>query len=243
MAMRLKIIQTGSAGNNYLLNFSDNKSLIVEVGKGTFKRFLKEVQKSDIENCLGYIYTHEHNDHAGDKSVFEKHGFKQYENDTIDRDVKIYPFAVRHNVENKGFFIVNHATKEALIFITDFTEIVDFQKFISTYKVLLNLRYSVNFAVECSYCEFLEKKLSDTEKIGLQNHFSDEKLIGFIKTINQYSRNYQLVTIHASGRNFDGNLSKRYSSVCPPDYLLGYIKMRTDAANVHFGINGCDYYF
>lgn len=235
--MKLKIIQTGSAGNNYLLTFSDGQSLIIEVGKGTFEKFVKE---EDIKGCVGYIYSHKHNDHSGDAEVFENHGFKEFENDP-QKTVKVYPFEVKHDVPNNGFFIVNNETQEGLVFITDFTEIVDFQQFISTYKVLLSTGFLVDFAVECSYCDFLAKKLPDNEKYGLYSHFSMEKLIEFMKVINKYGQDYSLVTIHASGRNFTGELSKRMSSVCPADYVVGHILKRTNKA-VHFGINGCTYY-
>ena len=50
--MKLKIIQTGSAGNNYLLTFSDTQSIIIEVGKGTFDKFVKEVKKME---AFGHI--------------------------------------------------------------------------------------------------------------------------------------------------------------------------------------------
>lgn len=122
--MKVQVINSGSSGNCYLLTDSQNHTLILEAGKGTFDDALRQVP--DVSKVNG-ILSHYHADHAGDMEKWAKYGIrflgpdnfthaqqinigKSYEWSVIslavehDPGIECFAFFIRSNVEGKTIF-------------------------------------------------------------------------------------------------------------------------------------------
>lgn len=122
--MKLQVINSGSSGNCYLITDSQNNTLIVEAGKGTFDDALRQIP--DVSKVVG-ILSHYHADHAGDMEKWAKYGIrflgpdnfthaqqinigKSYEWSVIslavehDPGIECFAFFLRSNVEGKTIF-------------------------------------------------------------------------------------------------------------------------------------------
>ena len=122
--MKLQVINSGSSGNCYLLTDSQNHTLILEAGKGTFDDALRLIP--DVSKVAG-ILSHYHADHAGDMEKWAKYGIrflgpdnfthaqqinigKSYEWSVIslavehDPGIECFAFFIRSNVEGKTIF-------------------------------------------------------------------------------------------------------------------------------------------
>ena len=59
-------LATGSDGNAYILE-GENYCLIIEAGKGTFKKIISSIPED--KKIIGAIYSHQHSDHFGDRAT------------------------------------------------------------------------------------------------------------------------------------------------------------------------------
>jgi len=190
---------TGSDGNAYILE-SPKATLIIEAGKGTFKKIIAAIP--DAKKVVGVIYSHQHNDHFGDveklSKMFDVLQFK--ENRYEDEFFIIKRFAVWHNVECFGFAIFCNEQKKTLVFMTDFAKVID--------KSAYNLK--VDFlAIELSYNSMLYASLTDDQKYGLEWHCSDFHAIGIMRKFYETNRDMKAVTIHKSDRACNYALTNR----------------------------------
>ena len=238
--MILSIYNTGSGGNFNVVEFSDEKKIIVDFGKtakySAYKDFCKKgYSRSDFECAL---ITHTHNDHAGDVSELEKLGIKILQTGGKISNLEIVEIPLIHNVECRGYMVLNRATNELYAHCTDFSAIP--QKSLDILTTTIRLAYSrglkVMFACELAYCDFLFKKLPDEQKIGLENHCS---LSTFCEIMNMIPKGVSVVTLHASGRDYkgDGGIN---ASVCPKDWVINNVKKRCGRF-VNFGVSKMDY--
>lgn len=193
-------IATGSSGNAYLLE-SESSVLIIEAGKGLFKKILANLPKD--KKLSGLVYSHEHADHAGDwkkflkiTEVFYFNSKNRFENE----DWIIKRFSVLHNVQCFAFAIFSKEEKKTMLFVTDFAKVID--------KNLYN--FSPDFiAVELSYNESIYNQMGEAEKYGLTWHSSDFHTIGFLRKFFTNNPNMKAVTIHKSDRACNYGLTNK----------------------------------
>lgn len=192
-------LATGSDGNAYILE-SEKAALIIEAGKGTFKKIIAAIP--DGKKVAGVIYSHQHSDHFGDVEKLSKmFDILQFnENRYEDEFFIIKRFLVWHNVECFGFAIFCKEEKKTLVFMTDFAKVID--------KSVYNLK--VDFlAVELSYNSMLYASLTDDQKIGLEWHCSDFHAIGIMRNFFDRNRDMKAVTLHKSDRACNYALTNR----------------------------------
>lgn len=199
--MTFKCIGTGSHGNGYLLE-SEKAVLIIEAGKGMFKKIVSNIPEN--KHLVGLIYSHKHSDHYGDvdrfREITEILSFTSNGNRYEDDHFIIKRFFVYHNVECFGFAIWSKEEKKTFIFITDFTKVLD--------GSIYNL--SVDFlAIELSYNELIMKQMNEEEKIGLRHHSSDFHTFGVIRKLLSKNHKMRTVTIHKSERACNYGLTNK----------------------------------
>ena len=127
--MKAQVIASGSSGNSYILTDSNQNSLLIECGKGTFEDTLRQIP--DVSKIAGVIISHKHNDHFGDAEKWQKSGIKVYGPDQMEHaeqinigksfEYSVIPLSVEHdqNVECFAFFIRSNVEGKTIFFATD----------------------------------------------------------------------------------------------------------------------------
>lgn len=127
--MKVQVINSGSSGNCYLLTDSQNHTLIIEAGKGTFENALRQVP--DVSKIAAVIISHKHGDHYGDAEKWQKSGIKVYGPDQMEHaeqinigksfEWSVIPLAVEHdpNVDCFAFFVRSNVEDKITFFATD----------------------------------------------------------------------------------------------------------------------------
>ncbi len=136
--MRITTIMSGSSGNCYVISDSQQNSLIVECGHGTFQSALVAIP--DIKRIGGVIVSHYHQDHAGDQSKIKQYGINVFGPDNFTHAQQInlgnsyewscIPLAVEHDpgIECFAFFIRSNVDGKIVFFATDcynYSRIID----------------------------------------------------------------------------------------------------------------------
>lgn len=214
--MDLKIINSNSAGNCYLLEASNGEALIIECGV----RFDKIKQALDfrIDRVAGCLITHSHGDHC--KAAYDvlKAGIKVYA--TVDEhkamctaehhnarfigalnrpipvgDFEIMGFTVIHDTPDPVGYLIRHEECGTVVFLTD--------------TVYSPFRFNGlnNIIVEANYCEeILDRRLRDGENPKfvrdrvIESHMSIANCLDLLAA-NDLSQVNNVVLIHLS----DGN--------------------------------------
>ena len=238
--MEFTIFHTGSGGNSFRLKFTDGVKVLLDAGKTNhYNAFNDFCTRGDrVSNYAGMLISHEHKDHAGAAADFELAGMQRGVDSAPQLRVGIVPLV--HGCPCNGYIIANTETREACVFLIDFTEIVSTRDFFATLRWLTSEKYKVMFAVELSYCEFLYKKMPIEQRVGLDRHLSDEGFIVLMREVAKVAPLNNIVTLHASGREI---FNKGFhADVCPRDYLIKYLKVRLGVF-VNIGQNGMTYKF
>lgn len=130
--MKVQVIASGSSGNCYLISDSQNNTLIMESGKGTFDDALRQI--ADVKKIAAVIISHKHNDHFGDAEKWQKAGIKVYTPDNMEHaeqfnlacawkvPFSVIPLYVEHdpNIECFAFFIRSNVEGgKTIFFATD----------------------------------------------------------------------------------------------------------------------------
>ena len=214
--MRLKVINTGSKGNAYML-YNEHEALLIEAG--VVIKQLKEALDFDYSKVLGCIVTHDHLDHA--KSIFDltRLGIDVYASfgtlkarnavnlprcTTIKSNqvfrigrFKILPFDVKHDAAEPLGFLIEHPDCGKVLFLTD----TSYCKY--TFQGLHNVIIEANYSKEIidrkygaeSGLEFLRNRI-------LKSHFSLENCIDMLKA-NDLKTVNNIMLIHLSDTNSD----------------------------------------
>lgn len=238
--MEFTIFHTGSGGNSFRLKFADGVQVLLDAGKTSHYDAFKDfcTRGESVSNYAGLLVSHEHKDHAGAVADFEMVGMPRGVDAAPQLRVGVVPLV--HDCPCNGYIIANADTREACVFLIDFTEIVNPRDFLATLRWLRENRYKLMFSVELSYTEFLYKKLPIEQRRGLDRHLSDEGFVCLFREIMKIVPPYHVVTLHASGREI---LNKGFhADVCPRDYLIKYLKVRLGWF-VNIGQNGMTYKF
>ena len=198
--MKIKVLRTGSTGNSYCITDKSGQSLIIEAGIP-----LKYVI-GNSDDIVGFIYSHEHRDHAAYKEEYKKafafYDIKpNYEINMIG-NYNILGFPVLHNIDNKGFIISNKIERKVLFFATDLIYNSMTKVF---YEGLFYAMQNINidlFCIESNYNEYEFKQAikGDSNVFGVENHLSNYECARFISHLCNRNVVQNILLIHGSNR-------------------------------------------
>lgn len=213
--MKVKVINTGSTGNTYILTDSNNKSIILDFG-GRSMDILKHL-KFDLSNVLFGLITHEHGDHVkslkdfvGLFPIFASQGTIDALGNLGDKlkligngdevaidDFSAIAFDVQHDANEPLGFVIKHEEINTLMYLTDTTaEDLPLISGINHYLI------EANYSLEQMEKRIFGKKLS--EYLGnriAQNHLCLEDALSYLRLSNASPST--ITFIHLSGENND----------------------------------------
>lgn len=226
--MKLHVINTGSAGNCYLLKASTGEILMIECGVP-----FKEIQKAldfDYSGVAGCLVSHEHKDHCKAVKGVLNAGIgvystvKTYNEMGTDGNVntrfivangatvrtngingfKVLAFPVNHDAVDPVGFLIHHPECGVVLFATD------------TYYLKQTFSGLNNIIIEANYCEDILNDLEAKGKANTyvsdrvrQSHMSIQQCINTLNA-NDLSKVNNIVLIHLSDANSD---EKRFKSM------------------------------
>ena len=221
--MQLKIINSNSAGNAYILQSSTGEALLIECGV----RFdaIKKALGFNLRSVAGCILTHEHGDHA--KSVNDILGaginvwssagtHKALGTDKHHRarvtasdhkfsvgGFKVISFEVKHDVAEPLGYLINHQECGTVLFLTD--------SYYCEY-VFTGLN---NIIIEANYCQtILDRRVQE----GANPKFLRDRVITSHMSLDTCKRTLKaydlcqvnnIVLIHLSDGNSDAGRFQR----------------------------------
>lgn len=218
--MKLKVLNSGSAGNSYLLTAKSGERLLIELG----------VEWKKIQDALNYDYSrvvaivsHSHMDHAkslkraslagisiaASTETFDSCGVIRelgsifLEGDPISaNNFIVRTFDLKHDVKTFGFLIW-HKECGNICFITDTNEINNSFPGINHFMVEANFCEEVLFenAMNSENGTFLSERVANS-------HFSLQKCKEFLSE-NDLSQCENIILLHLSDRNADEKLFKK----------------------------------
>ena len=220
--MRLKIINSNSAGNAYILE-NDQEALLIECGVRFDK--IKQALNFNLKKVTGCIVTHEHKDHciavnevlAAGIEVYSSKGTHQTMG-TLDhhRAIQALPgvafrvgsfrvvgFDVKHDCVEPFGYLINHAETGNVLFLTD------------SYYCEYIFQDLNNIIIEANYCQ---KILDERMANGVNPSFLRDRVITShmsLKTCKETLQSYNLrdvnniVLIHLSDGNSDAKRFKQ----------------------------------
>jgi len=211
--MKLKVINSGSEGNCYLLTNCKGETLILEVGESLKK--VKEALDFDISNIVGVVVSHTHLDHSKYISEYTKVGINVYSNKQVVnkfggethnlkivnpltsfslQGFRILPFEVRHDVdiETYGFLIESDGVR--VVFLTDL--VYTKYQFSNIHAYLIEANYDI---------EIVRERFKDNAEHFLKNrvinsHLSIDNCLKLLKS-SDLSQTQNIVLLHLSDKN------------------------------------------
>lgn len=242
--MKLRILNSGSAGNCYILD--DNKDALV-IEAGVKFNHVKQAINYDISRINGCLVSHEHGDHAGYINdflkaripVFASEGTIEAVKDKMKIDTyclpmfrtlikgkshsigafKVIPFDVQHDCADPLGFLINHPSMGVALFATD------------TYYLKYKFSGLNQILIECNYRDdILQENIREGRIPGLllkrtlQSHMSYDTCLSTLKA-NDLTAVNNIVLIHLSDANSNAN-----------EFLQG-VKQET-GKNVHVAEKG-----
>lgn len=212
--MNLKVIGTGSSGNAYLLETTD-ETLMIECGVKT--TLIKQALNFNINKVVGCIITHEHGDHAKSITDIIKWGIDVYATEgtlkalKVDQTANANPIVKNEKFKVGGFtimafktihdaadpvgYLIHHSECGLVLFLTD-TAYVEY-KFPGLNNIIIEANYDMEIIRQKmgpdSDLKFLKNRI-------LTSHFNIDNCIEFLK-VNDLTAVNNIVLIHLS----DGN--------------------------------------
>ncbi len=190
--MKLKVLNSGSSGNCYILE-SDTEALIIEAGV-PFKE-VKVALGFNVRKIVGVLVSHEHKDHSKYIAEYEKSGIPVYKPfeyrlpyDTFG-NFFFKDFELVHDVECYGFYI-SHPEFGNMVYASD-TEYIKYR--------FKNLNHIL---VEANYSDDFIDRGAVNHKHVLRGHMSLQTALNFIST-NDNPALRNVVLIHLSASNSD----------------------------------------
>lgn len=213
--MKLKVIESGSDGNAYVL-YNDTHALLIECGVPF--DVIKQAVNFDLSKIVGCLVTHEHQDHC--KSVRHvlhagipvwassgTHGamktlahhqcrlVSEYSDVEVGAGFRIKAFRVQHDAKDPVGFLIHHPECGIVLFATD------------TYYLRQRFHGLNNVIIEANYCEtILQGRTSAnleherlTERI-IESHMSIQQCLQTLEG-HDLSAVHNVVLIHLSNRN------------------------------------------
>jgi phosphoribosyl 1,2-cyclic phosphodiesterase len=220
--MELRIINSNSAGNSYILEAANGEALIVECGVRFDK--IKAALHYRIDRIAGCLITHSHGDHckavkdvlkAGIKvwatpgeheamGTFEHHNaiFSRYKGFSVG-NFEVIAFKIIHDTPEPVGYLIRHDECGTVLFLTD--------------TVYSPFRFSGlnNMIVEANYCDkILDQRVRDGENPKfvrdrvIQSHLSIDNCKDLLHA-NDLSQVNNIVLIHLSDGNSDAKRFQR----------------------------------
>lgn len=214
--MKLKIINSNSEGNCYILQASDGEMLLIECGV----RFEKIQQALDykVNRVAGCLITHSHGDHSLSAVKLLRYGIHVYATEGEHKVMGTYShhntrfsqkepfkvgsfdvisFEVIHDTPDPVGYLIRHDECGIILFLTDTVY--------SPYKFSgLN-----NIIVEANYCQkILDRRVADGENPKflrdrvIESHMSIDNCKDLLLA-NDLSQVNNIVLIHLSDSNSD----------------------------------------
>lgn len=222
--MQLKIVNTGSVGNCYILE-TETQALMIECGVNF--NLIKQALDFKLAKVAGVLLTHEHGDHA--KAIndvvlaglnvycslgtsvavgINSHRIKPMVKMTDYRigEFMVRAFDVEHDVKEPFGFLIHHRECGNVLFLTD--------TFMCRYKFKgLN-----NIIIEANYCKqivrkrLMEKNIHEAVRDRvIESHMSIDTCIDLLKA-NDLGKVNNIVLIHLSDGNSNAvDFKKRVS--------------------------------
>jgi phosphoribosyl 1,2-cyclic phosphodiesterase len=217
--MKLKVVNTGSKGNAYILD-NGRSQLLIECGV----RFseIKKALNFNLSNVVGCLVTHEHQDHCkahkeiietgislySSKGTFDALEIQDHNRNELKAlkkyrigEFTIMPFDIQHDVKEPFGFLIHHNDCGLILFATD------------TYNIKYNFPKVEIALIEANYDQRVidDKKENDTLHFGdyrvIKSHMSIQNCCRYLKSIDT-SKLRRVITIHISDRNGDANFFK-----------------------------------
>lgn len=220
--MKLKIIDSGSKGNCYLLKSSTSDVLLIECGVKFNK--IKEALDFSLNNVSGVIVTHEHLDHSKGVKDALNAGLPVYASSgTIDAmklshhrlhavekqkpfnvgSFKVIAFPVNHDCAEGIGFLINHPECGTVLFITD-SSFVGY-KFPGLNNIIIEANYCLDKIQQKQYDGTIMSFLHDRI---INSHMSIQTCIELLNA-NDLSQVNNIVLIHLSDSNSDAKQFKK----------------------------------
>lgn len=215
--MQLKVINSNSLGNAYILDASNGEALLIECGVNFTE--IKTALNFNLRKVAGCLVTHEHGDHSKGINDVLKAGIKVYasagtheatgttahHNAVIIEKYKsfrvgtflVQAFKIQHDVKDPVGFIIFHPECGTVLFLTD------------SYYCEHKFTGLNNILIEANYCQsIIDNRVKDTDTPKflrdrvLQSHMS---LATCKRTLSSYdlSAVNNIVLIHLSNGNSD----------------------------------------
>lgn len=219
--MKLKVLGSSSSGNCYLIE-SKTEILIIEAGI-SFKK-IQEGLNFNIDKVAGCLVSHEHKDHSKAIEQLKTSGIDIYTSKgtikatdaEISHRIKVIkskerfkvgeftvlPFDAQHDAKEPLGFLIQHKDMGKLLFITD------------SYYCKYKFKGLDHILIECNYKKDILYKNIESGKVKeflsnriIRSHFEIENVKGFLRE-SDLSKTKNIVLIHLSSQNSDGNLFK-----------------------------------
>lgn len=224
--MKLIVVNSGSAGNSYLLTDSKGNSLLLEAGVHPDEVY--KAMNFDVRGLCGVLCSHIHLDHSRYVPYYAERGRKVFAlRETLDAAgcngnnyckpiepmhgyklgaFKILPFNVHHDVPCIGF-VIEHPEMGKMLFATD--------------TMMLEYRFSGlnHIMIEANYSDEIVERNIDNGIVPavmrdrlMTTHLSLENAIGMLKA-NDLTNVNEIILIHLSNNNSDvGEFRRRVMS-------------------------------
>lgn len=221
--MLLRVLGSGSSGNCYLLESSD-EVLVVEAGLPFAD--VKEAIDYQTSKIVGVLSSHEHGDHRKYIDDYKNSGIPLLEGDTMVKyetwwkflegkyvfgKFVVYPFRVPHDVPCFGYQI-EHQDIGKLIFVTD-AEYCKYT-FPEVNHIMVEANYAQDIIDENVNNGDIPKSLRDRI---MKSHTSIETAKGIVKA-NKNPMLKNVVLLHLSGHNSDGERFRKEVKDIAGDY-------------------------
>lgn len=227
--MKLRILNSGSAGNCYIFD-NGTDALVIEAGV----RFneVKQAMNFDISRINGCLVSHEHGDHSkyaidfmdarikvfGSKGTFDalsqKMKIDRYRDSSMINELqkgmqniigafRVIPFDVQHDCAEPLGFLIFHPDMGTTLFATD------------TYYLKYTFKGLNNIMLECNYRDdILQSNVMKGNiqpfllKRTIQSHMSYDTCIKTLKA-NDLTAVHNIVLIHLSSANSNASEFKK----------------------------------
>ncbi|MBA3673463.1 MAG: MBL fold metallo-hydrolase [Chitinophagaceae bacterium] len=220
--MKLKIINSNSAGNAYILE-NEHEALLIECGVHFDK--IKQALNFNLKKIVGCILTHDHGDHSksiarvlsaginvyATEGTFNALGCKHHHRAVITASgdefrvgsFRIKPFDVKHDVAEAVGFLIYHDETGKVLFLTD------------SYFCEYTFSGLNNIIIEANYCQsILDQRVKD----GANPKFLRDRVITSHMSLatckqmlgaNDLSQVNNIVLVHLSDGNSDEKRFKK----------------------------------
>lgn len=220
--MQLKVINSNSAGNAYILE-NENEALLIECGV----RFdmIKKALNFNLRKVVGCLISHEHNDHCKSVSDVMKFGVDVYASEGTHIAMNtgnhhranklvqgnavtiggfhVIGFDVEHDVKEPMGFLILHAETGKILFLTD------------SYYCRYKFNDLTNIIIEANYCQsILDERLErgDNPQFLRDRVITSHMSLATCKQMlqaNDLSKVNNIVLIHLSDGNSDEKRFKK----------------------------------